>query len=103
MPKGVIFTVRDNGNSEDLPVESPENSGKGIKIMDSYYRLFEKQHKCKIHTAFTKPGETDASQTGTEVEIRIEYLYHDVVNLTLSSLKTLTGYRRKRLVSVQST
>ncbi len=42
--------------------------------MESYYCLFEKQNKGKIQTTFTKPGETDASQTGTEVVVRIEYL-----------------------------
>jgi hypothetical protein len=74
LPKGVIFTVRDNGHSEDLPVESPENTGKGIKIMESYYRLFEKQHKCKIHTVFTKISDINPEETGTEVIIRIENL-----------------------------
>jgi hypothetical protein len=74
LPKGVIFTVRDNGHSEDLPVESPENTGKGIKIMESYYRLFEKQHKCRIQTTFTKLNEINPEVTGKEVEIRIEYL-----------------------------
>ncbi|MDO8952570.1 MAG: histidine kinase, partial [Draconibacterium sp.] len=73
LPKGVIFTVRDNGHSEDLPVESPENTGKGIKIMESYYCLFEKQHKCKIQTTLKKINETEPSQTGTEVTVKIEY------------------------------
>jgi len=74
LPKGVIFTIRDNGHSEDLPVESPQITGKGIKIMESYYRLFEKQHKCRIQTTFTKLSETDPAKTGTEVVVRIEFL-----------------------------
>jgi hypothetical protein len=96
LPKGVIFTVRDNGNLEEVQTDSAENIGKGIKIMESYYRLFEKQHKCRIQTTFTKLRETDPEKTGTEVVVRIEFL-------SCRGLKTLTGHRRFRLVSVQST
>jgi hypothetical protein len=74
LPKGVIFTVRDNGNSEDVQTDSAENIGKGIKIMESYYRLFEKQHKCRIQTTFTKLSDVNPEETGTEVVVRIEFL-----------------------------
>jgi LytS/YehU family sensor histidine kinase len=74
LPKGVIFTVRDNGNSEEIQSDPAENIGKGIKIMESYYRLFEKQHKCRIQTGFIKLNRIHPEKTGTEVVIRIEYL-----------------------------
>jgi hypothetical protein len=74
LPKGVIFTVRDNGHLEEVQTDSADNIGKGIKIMESYYRLFEKQHKCRIQTTFTKLSETDPEKTGTEVMVRFEFL-----------------------------
>jgi hypothetical protein len=74
LPKGVIFTVRDNGHLEEVQTDSADNIGKGIKIMESYYRLFEKQHKCRIQTTFTKLSETDPEKTGTEVVVRFEFL-----------------------------
>jgi LytS/YehU family sensor histidine kinase len=72
--KCVVFMVRDNGNFSKEDDHQEKNTGKGLGIMESYYRLFEKQHNCRIQTTFTKLGETDLAKTGTEVVIRIEYL-----------------------------
>jgi LytS/YehU family sensor histidine kinase len=72
IPKGVQLKVRDNGikNKKAAPGES---TGKGISIMESYYRIFEKQHQCNIRTSFSKLKETNPLLQGTEVTIQIEY------------------------------
>lgn len=74
IPKGVVFFVRDNGNFSKDDDHQEKNTGKGLGIMESYYRLFEKQHNCRIQSTFTKLRETDPAKTGTEVVVRIEYL-----------------------------
>ncbi len=74
IPKGVVFTVRDNGNFSKDDDHQEKNIGKGMGIMEAYYRLFEKQHNCKIHTTFFKLNETSKYMQGTEVNVRIEYL-----------------------------
>lgn len=70
---GVHLTVRDNGKWKEPSGHSSESTGKGIKIMEAYYRIFEKQHQCKIQTKFTDLQKTDSSLSGTEVSIRMEY------------------------------
>lgn len=74
IPNGVVLTVRDNGNFSKEDDHKEKNTGKGLGIMESYYRLFEKQHNCRIQTTFSKVCETDPAKTGTEVVNRIEYL-----------------------------
>ncbi|MBW6536346.1 MAG: histidine kinase, partial [Mariniphaga sp.] len=71
--KGVELVVRDNGKWKTPSKNSSESTGKGIKIMESYYRIFEKQHQCKIQTVFTDLQKTNPSLSGTEVSIRMEY------------------------------
>ena len=73
LSKGVELVVRDNGNRKQHSGNSTESTGKGIKIMESYYRIFEKQHQCKIQTVFTNLNETKPTLAGTEVTIRIEF------------------------------
>jgi hypothetical protein len=73
LSKGVELVVRDNGNRKQHSGNSSESTGKGIKIMESYYRIFEKQHQCKIQTVFTNLNETKPTLAGTEVTIRIEF------------------------------
>ncbi len=70
---GVQLTVRDNGTWKEPSGHSSESTGKGIKIMEAYYRIFEKQHQCRILTEFTDLQKTNPSLSGTEVSIRIEY------------------------------
>jgi hypothetical protein len=70
--KGVELKVRDNGIKDKNSVPT-ESTGKGISIMESYYRIFEKQHQCNIRTGFSKLNERDANLNGTEVTIQIEY------------------------------
>jgi LytS/YehU family sensor histidine kinase len=72
IPHGVKLTISDNGIGITHSENSPQNTGKGLSIMDKYYRLFEKEFNCKIHTTIeeiNKPG-----LSGTEVVITIKYL-----------------------------
>lgn len=73
IPKGVVFKVRDNGNFSKEDDHKDKNTGKGLGIMESYYRLFEKQFKCRIQTTFSKLSEINPAETGTEVIVKIEY------------------------------
>ena len=70
---GILLIVRDNGKSETETDHELNNTGKGLNIMESYYKLFEKQLNCKIQTTFKSFDGTDASRTGTEVTVQIEY------------------------------
>jgi LytS/YehU family sensor histidine kinase len=70
---GLQLTIRDNGNAEKDPSDASKNTGKGLNIMESYYRLFEKQQHCKIQTYYTKLNEINQEESGTEVKIQIEY------------------------------
>ncbi len=74
LARGVLLTVKDNGISKRADDNRIESTGKGLSIMESYYRLFEKQHKCRIQTTYTKPGDINQEETGMEVVVRIEYL-----------------------------
>jgi LytS/YehU family sensor histidine kinase len=73
LPNGVLFTVRDNGNEEEFTIGTSENPGKGIKIMESYYRLFEKHHNCKIYSSFANLNNNNSGNPGTEVNVSIKY------------------------------
>jgi LytS/YehU family sensor histidine kinase len=72
--RGVLLIILDNGkNTADQPGNSAESTGKGINIMESYYRLFEKQYGCKIQTTYTDKSKLNNGTTGFEVKIRIEF------------------------------
>lgn len=73
IPKRVVLSVRDNGNFSKEDDHQEKNTGKGLQIMESYYRLFEKLHNCKIQTTIKKVSETNPAETGMEVVIKIEY------------------------------
>jgi hypothetical protein len=72
--KGILFTVCDNGNFSKDDDHQEKNTGKGLGIMESYYRLFEKQHKCRIQTTFAYLNEAGTNQTGTKVIVSIIYI-----------------------------
>lgn len=74
LPKGVRLKVCDNGNFSKEADHDVKNTGKGLGIMESYYRLFEKQHNCVIKSSIIHLNEKDNALTGTEAEVRIEYL-----------------------------
>jgi hypothetical protein len=72
--RGVLLIILDNGKPAlDQLVDHSESTGKGIKIMESYYRLFEKQYNCKIETSYIAKSELNKGETGFEVKIRIEF------------------------------
>jgi hypothetical protein len=52
---------------------SPENTGRGLDIMNRYYQLYEKLNHCKIDIIYTKNNPGKASDHGTEVTITIQY------------------------------
>lgn len=72
IPHGLKLMISDNGIGITHAENSPQNTGKGLSIMDKYYRLFEKEFNCKIHTTIDEIKEVGNS--GTEVVITIEYL-----------------------------
>jgi LytS/YehU family sensor histidine kinase len=74
LPKGVVLKVSDNGNFSKDADHEIKNTGKGLGIMESYYRLFEKQHNCVIRSSVIHLNENNKALTGTEVVVSIEYL-----------------------------
>lgn len=73
LPKGVQIKVRDNGNAVKDEEHEKKNTGKGLQIMESYYRLFEKQYNCVIRASLKHLNEVQKTSSGTEVEVCIEY------------------------------
>lgn len=75
IPNGIVLIIGDNGITDATATNTNNSTGKGIKIMESYYRLYEKQHQCKIHTSISnRKSRNGRKQEGTRVEIKIEYL-----------------------------
>ena len=70
---GVQLIVCDNSTWNGQSATSNGTTGMGIEMMEAYYRIFEKQHKCKNRSFFMMLKENKPLMKGTEVKIRIEY------------------------------
>jgi hypothetical protein len=70
---GVKIVISDNGPGNLQEAVSPENTGRGLDIMNRYYQLYEKLNHCKIDIIYTKNNPGKVSDHGTEVTITIQY------------------------------
>jgi LytS/YehU family sensor histidine kinase len=65
------FVVSDNGSGID-PVQVEQNKGRGLKLMDEYFRLFEDYYDYKISTSIGQKNPERPGQPGTIVQISLE-------------------------------
>ena len=69
---GVRIEVSDNGAGRKAVSQFKDSSGNGLKIMDEYYKLFEKYHGYKINCEITDGLSPNGESEGTIVVLRIQ-------------------------------
>ncbi len=69
---GVYISVEDNGMGRKAASEYKDSSGKGLGIMQEFYRLFEKYYAYQINFKIIDFSKKPDNQTGTKVDLKIQ-------------------------------
>ena len=72
LKNGVFISVEDNGMGRKAAAEYKDSSGKGLEIMEEFYRLFEKYNRYQIKLKIVDFSEKTHQHTGTKIELKIQ-------------------------------
>lgn len=73
MPTGVSIDITDDGIGRSQAKKMGNKAGDGLRILDSYLVLFNKQHKHKIRYQILDRVNSDPTLSGTQVIINIRF------------------------------
>ena len=72
LKNGVYISITDNGIGRKAASNYTDSTGKGLGIMEEFYRLFGKYHNYQIQYNIVDLDEKVDKQTGTKVELKIQ-------------------------------